>query len=313
MSIRPIHCCELNAFASFSDEPQRNSEFLAYLTQMWDKGYIRPEQCFVAEETGEFIGRIVYWALPSQDNFFMVDFLEVKENANYLEVGAQLLQESLALLHLPAHTLILYTLDTPYPKSTSSPSKSASVRIQLLERLGFSLMRETYRFELQALPTKIQLSERLIFRSLDDVGEDVFINTMICVSSNSLDRTIQQEMEELGAVRYARRHFKTMKAYKYKSTWWQLAYTPDGTVAGLIMPAQNDGGPIIGYIGVVPEQRGQGYVNDLLAQGTFTLLADGAARVRADTDVNNTPMVDAFERVGYKQFALRREYRKRQN
>ncbi len=91
-------------------------------------------------------------------------------------------------------------------------------------------------------------------------------------------------MAELGAQQYAHEHFQTLKAYKYKPTWWQLAYTQDGTIAGLIMSAQNDGGPIIEYIGVIPEYRGQGYVNDLLAQGTLNLLADDATRIRADAD-----------------------------
>ncbi|MDF5723365.1 MAG: hypothetical protein PUP91_23415 [Rhizonema sp. PD37] len=62
-----------------------------------------------------------------------------------------------------------------------------------------------------------------------------------------------------------------MKAFKYKPEWWQLAYTQDGSLVGLIMPVENDIGPTIGYIGVISEYRGQGYVNDLLAQGTLTL------------------------------------------
>ena len=60
---------------------------------------------------------------------------------------------------------------------------------------------------------------------------------------------------------------------------------------------------------VISEYPRQGYVNDLLAQGTLTLKTDGAVSVRADTDINNTPIVSAFERAGYKQFASRREYR----
>ncbi|NMG11546.1 hypothetical protein DP117_33695 [Brasilonema sp. UFV-L1] len=74
------------------------------------------------------------------------------------------------------------------------------------------------------------------------------------------------------------------------------------------MPAENDGGPIIGYIGVVPEHRGKGYVNDLLQQGTLILKSNGAVRIRSDADTVNIPMVHAFQRAGYRQFASRREY-----
>lgn len=99
-----------------------------------------------------------------------------------------------------------------------------------------------------------------------------------------------------------------MKALKYKPTWWQLAYTPHGTLCGLIMPAENDGGPIIAFIGVVPEHRGKGYVNDLLVQGTLTHSSKVAVRIRSDADIDNAPMISAFRRAGYRQFASRREY-----
>jgi RimJ/RimL family protein N-acetyltransferase len=59
--------------------------------------------------------------------------------------------------------------------------------------------------------------------------------------------------------------------------------------------------------------RGEGYVDDLLATGTATLLEararDGKEKpLRADTDVANEPMAAAFERAGWARFAGRREY-----
>jgi ribosomal protein S18 acetylase RimI-like enzyme len=53
------------------------------------------------------------------------------------------------------------------------------------------------------------------------------------------------------------------------------------------MPARNATSAVINFIGVVPEHRGKGYVDDLLAEGTATLHAAGAERVRADTDTRN--------------------------
>ncbi len=70
MIIRSICREELDLFTAFTDQPERNERFRAYLTQMWDEGYIRPEWCFVAEVAGAFIGRVVYWTLPSLDNLF---------------------------------------------------------------------------------------------------------------------------------------------------------------------------------------------------------------------------------------------------
>ena len=80
-----------------------------------------------------------------------------------------------------------------------------------------------------------------------------------------------------------------------------------------MMPAQPPTFLTIFYVGVVPEMRGRGYVDDLLAAGTATLLEARAGEakdmlLRADTDVANAPMADAFERAGWRRFAGRREY-----
>ena len=75
-----------------------------------------------------------------------------------------------------------------------------------------------------------------------------------------------------------------------------------------MMPARNPTSAVINFIGVVPEHRGRGYVDDLLAEGTATLHAAGAERARADTDTRNLPVAAAFGRAGYAKFAKSREY-----
>ena len=82
---------------------------------------------------------------------------------------------------------------------------------------------------------------------------------------------------------------------------------------GLVMPSEPPAFLTVFYVGVVPEMRGRGYVDDLLAAGTATLLeaqAEGGDEkpLRVDTDVGNAPMAAAFERAGWERFAGRREY-----
>jgi len=77
------------------------------------------------------------------------------------------------------------------------------------------------------------------------------------------------------------------------------------------MPAEPPGFLTIFYVGVVPEMRERGYVNDLLAAGTATLLEARRKTDKpliADTDVSNAPMAAAFERAGWTRFAGRQEY-----
>jgi hypothetical protein len=76
----------------------------------------------------------------------------------------------------------------------------------------------------------------------------------------------------------------------------------------------------------LPEHRGHGHSDDLLAEITHVLAeliqrdelrangirangiranGIGADRIRADTDLTNKPMAAAFERAGYRNFAVR--------
>jgi len=53
---------------------------------------------------------------------------------------------------------------------------------------------------------------------------------------------------------------------------------------------------------VLPAHRGHGYIHDVLAAGTSLLAAQNAPRIRASTDVGNTPMAAAFALAGYVTF-----------
>ncbi|MEJ8639729.1 GNAT family N-acetyltransferase [Streptomyces sp. MS2.AVA.5] len=60
--------------------------------------------------------------------------------------------------------------------------------------------------------------------------------------------------------------------------------------------------PIIAYIGVLPAHRGNGYIDEILAEGTRILAAEGVDRIRASTDLGDVPMAKAFDRAGYVNF-----------
>lgn len=61
----------------------------------------------------------------------------------------------------------------------------------------------------------------------------------------------------------------------------------------------------VGYLGVVPELRGRGYVDEVLAEITRIHAANGETRVTATTDVGNAPMAAAFRRAGYRNTEIR--------
>jgi RimJ/RimL family protein N-acetyltransferase len=141
------------------------------------------------------------------------------------------------------------------------------------------------------------------------VGEEVYKAALIRVSEGSLDRRRLVKRHQLGPWAEAQDTFDQLKSMEYDPAWWELAFTTDDRLAGLVMPTQLPSAATIGYIGVAPEMRGKGYGEVLLVRGTATLLKSGAPLVRGDTDVDNRPMAKVFRSVGYRQFATRREFK----
>ena len=78
-----------------------------------------------------------------------------------------------------------------------------------------------------------------------------------------------------------------------------MAYNKTNELVGFTIPARNHLNPIIGYIGVLPEHRGNNYAYDLLTEATHNLATEGASRIVAATDMTNTPMAAAFAKANY--------------
>lgn len=306
MHIRPIQFEELAAFVALHTPAEHIPALRDYVDKMLSRGSMQIERCFVVEDAGQLLGRLAYWTLPSIGVPHDIVLLDLPWTEDYLASGTPLLQDTLAAMRKIGAGDIGHALDVPamWPQWQHFPE----ARHTLLSHVGFTIERETRRFERTTAGIQPTVSERLVFRSFTDVGEDVFLNAVERISASSFDQRTRSERAELGAAAEARKTFLVIQSMDYEPDWWQLAYTVDGTLVGLSMPTRNPTYATIGYIGVVPEQRGRGYINDLLAQATMILAGTGADVIRTDTDVANFPMANAFRRAGYTEFAHRREY-----
>ena len=311
MRTRPISVEELDFFVEVAGSPEHRREVEHYLESMFVAGSMRSEWCFVAEEEDRPLGRVAFWTLPGMEEPFALVLLDVPWDGDYTVVGTRLLVDVLNEARRLGAKEIEHVLDAPpmQPQFQHYPDK----RVELLESVGFAFRRETGRFEWRGGEPNTE-PERLSFRTLEEVGEDAFVDAMRRVSEGTLDREIREERERLGPKEAARDFFEDARRVKHEPSWWRLAYRrPEGELVGLVMPAEPPAFLTVFYVGVVPEMRGLGYVDDLLAAGTATLL-EARARygnekpLRADTDVANAPMATAFERAGWTRFAGRREY-----
>ena len=245
--------------------------------------------------------------MPSVGTPQSIILLDTDWQGDFSAIGRELLAETAQRLGVTAATNLEYVLDKP----AQGPQWQHffDQRHDLLTQTGYEVIRNTLRFRLDGVAPTPEQSTRLVFKPFAETGKELFINTIQRIMVGSFDQRDQEDPVKLGVAQAALKFFNDLETYDPLPDWRYLAYTQAGDLVGLVVPSKIGSLYTIGYIGVVPEQRGHGYINDLLAKGTAILLAAGAPEIRTDTDVANAPMANAFRRAGYSHFADRREYR----
>ncbi|MGP4111252.1 GNAT family N-acetyltransferase [Streptomyces sp. 4N509B] len=251
-------------------------------------GEYRPEWTWVALRDGRVVARAAFWGAPEDAAPRTLDWFDFTDP----EAGSALLRALPEKLHAD-YEMILPAgwRDAPAARA------GAEARIAAAEAAGYRPLVERYRYLWTPDRGLPQLPDRLVFRPEPD--DDVVLDVLRRVHSQTLDQHAQRAVAEGGVEQAAREEMEFFAWCASPRAWLRLAYTPEGELVGLHVPARNQHAPIIGFIGVVPEQRGHGYGYDLLAACTHDLVATGADRVVASTDVGNAPMAAAFARAGY--------------
>jgi ribosomal protein S18 acetylase RimI-like enzyme len=304
ITLRAIDPDELDAFAALGVRPERVASVRDYLERMLSQGAMRRAWLFLADDGGQIAGRVAFWTLPGHDvphDLVLLDLV-----AEDTAVGAEIVGLALEEMRRLGAEAAGYVLDDP----PAPPQWQDGVpwRVAALERNWFSVWRQTQRFRREPLAPR-ESPGRLRFRTLPEVGEAAFIAAVERVSTDTPDAIIAGMRRERGAAAAAHAFYGMIAEVSHEANWFELAYDAGDALFGLIMPTAIPSAGTIGYIGVVPEQRGQRYVDDLLARAETTLHHAGLDRIVADTDLTNAPMAAAFRRAGYDAFGTRREFR----
>jgi RimJ/RimL family protein N-acetyltransferase len=293
MIVRSINPDDINEFCNVGLDEEKALKFKERIIKAWEEKRSYPEWCFVAEEDERFVAKVAFDIFPSEPRNLMVWGLYVPEGEDYLKIGKELFKGAIEQFKNEGFKLIQYHLYGKNDMELNEPR-------ELFLRSGFEIQQEkrNYLFGKEQLP---ELSGRLTFKSLREVGKEEYINGIKRVTEKTLDTYDEKDVKELGAEKMARRYFYLLKDIDFNEDWWKLAYEHNGDFAGLIVPHRfNEKIGAINYIGVEPEKRGNGYVKDLLIKGTSILRADGIEEIIADIDANNFPMENALIEMGYK-------------
>ena len=171
----------------------------------------------------------------------------------------------------------------------------------IVGQTGARLLTERFRFEWRPGTPIAAPAGRIEFRPVSGDGE--LLDLMTMTMDGTLDAHSQQDLALMSARQGAVRHFEEeLACYSSPRQWWQIAALPGGEPAGFVIPARNNYHAIIAYLGVLPAHRGNGYINEILAEGTRILAAQDVPRIRASTDLGNVPMAEAFTRAGWVNF-----------
>ncbi|MET7333568.1 GNAT family N-acetyltransferase [Nonomuraea sp. NPDC005650] len=266
-----------------------------------DAGRRRPEWMWVALRGGHLLARAAWWGRAGDDTPFLLDILDLDDSE--VDLGVRLLRSAMAEV-LPAGDRPpgYIRMVPPDWREAGATRRVVEDRMLALERSGARLLVERLRLEWRPGTPIPEPSKRLAFRPVRDTEEILALMTQVL--DGTLDAHSNDDLTRMSPREAAIRHYEDELAhYRSPRDWWRVATLPDGEPVGFLTPARNDYNPVIGYLAVLPAHRGNGYIDDILAEGTRILGArDDVPRIRAATDLGNTPMANAFRRAGYVNF-----------
>ncbi|UBU17681.1 GNAT family N-acetyltransferase [Nonomuraea gerenzanensis] len=291
--------CVVDESISWS-HPDRLLSFLESGAYRFDRIWLAE-----AEPGGEIMARAVWWGFPGTDRPLALDCLYVAPSVISLTDRVGLAADLLGRAHAaygeaPAYHVFLSSGWRDDPRA----SAAIAWRWEAAGRAGLTDELERLRYEWTPADAPVpEPSDRLVFREDDD--DEAFVAAFMRVAVGTLDHHTRQALTGMGPEAQAREDVGDYRSMPGERAWWRLAFDKAGELVGVALPSANNAGPVVGYLGVVPEQRGHGYVDDLLAEITRFHAGRGVQRIVADTDTGNVPMARAFERAGYRNFAIR--------
>ncbi len=289
VTIRAVDERELDAFAALDPS---TPTMAATIRELWADGSGRPAWTLLAEDRGLPVGRAALFTeelgcgLPIREG--RLAGLWVLPEAASAEAAARGLLDRATQLAAG---------QTPFIERRLNPEVHRDIGFwrSALGDAGFSLFQEKRGFVWTDAGQVLPAPGRLTFRPLSEIGADAHAAAMAATIPGTLDRNDRFYLETCGPEAWGREMVGALEAGDEDA--WQVAREPDGTLAGYVaVGAFDEGVGTIAHVGVVPDRRGRGYVNELLLAANRASRDRGYRSVLSDVDVDNAPMLAAMER-----------------
>jgi RimJ/RimL family protein N-acetyltransferase len=268
-------------------------------------GRRHPEWMWLALRGDHVVARLAWWAPGDTRTPALLDIVDLDDDAapdlSIVDVGVHLVRTAMAGT-LPAGPRPEYLrFLAPDWRGDPRARRAVADRTEVLGATGARPLVERLRLRWSPDTPVPVPAGRLRLTPAPDRAE--LVGLMTRVLTGTLDAHSLRELARMPAHRAAEEQYDgELSRYPSPREWWRVGRRGDGEPVGFVIPARNSYHAIIAYIGVVPEHRGHGFVDELLAAGTSLLAAQGVAQIRAATDIGNRPMAAAFARAGYVVF-----------
>ncbi|MEV4575216.1 GNAT family N-acetyltransferase [Nonomuraea jabiensis] len=270
-----------------------------YLAELAENMY-RPEWTWIAEIDGRVVGRALWWGPRDSAHPVALDCLDVDPAAgDRAAIAAELIRAALAGFPQPVQYAIKVAGGW-----RDDPATSTAVEWRRAAAHAAGLTREAERLQFEWAPADGVPPSTGVLR-FAEASDEEFLTVFKRIAEGSLDAQTRANLAVKGVDATAREEMDFYLRAPGKREWWRIAYTPEGQVAGMAIPSATPYNVNVGYLGVVPEFRGRGYVDEILAEITRIHAANGEPRITATTDMGNAPMAAAFRRAGYRNTEIR--------
>ena len=264
-------------------------------------GHRQPGWLWIALRDGRPAARAGWWGRTGHEHPDALDLLDLEGagRPEAVDIAAHLLATAMAEV-IPEGTRPPDYLCFVDPGWREAPAtrQATEDRMAVAARTGARLFVERLRLEWRPGTGVPAPAGRLSFRPVTDPDE--LLALMTDVLDGTLDAHSRHDLTRMTPAEAAAKHYhEELALYSSPRDWWRIAELPGGEPAGFVIPAHNGYHAIIAYLGVVPAQRGRGYIADILAEGTRVLAAQDVPSIRASTDLGNVPMAAAFHRAGW--------------
>ncbi len=276
---------------------------------LWSSGASRPDWCFVVERDGRTVGRAGFVVRPTCPPEFLGDLPAEElfvyglwlpwEDDDWLDAGTALLREALAKASPELPNVLQTRLNPEWHDHLDQ-------RRAVFETLGMNLFQEKQGHYWRDDGSYVQVPDRLTFTSIQDTGVERYREVLGRCGADTLDRNDRWYRTMAGERNWSG-VFMTMLDEENDRSLWLLGALADGEDVGFVAVNDFDDAEFgvantatVTFIGVLPEHRGNGYINDLLLGGTAAAQRSGHVAILSDVDTLNLPMHNAMERCAHR-------------